>query len=172
MTKPSHGQSPSLLCILCATLTIFAFGCEQSSAPEPKVLLFDPNKIQQGPIQHESLPEELLTRIKHVHATFADVDGMPLDRWIDDFKRDRDPEGNVRIWEEMELAYNAYCGNRELPLDVRKEVFKIVLMRSMMPDEKVLAQLKLEHISLDDAKSILAGYQGDAKPIEIIQSGQ
>ncbi len=134
--------------------------------------MIDPNEIQQGPTLHDALPEELLARIKAVHETFADVDGTPLEKWIDDFKRDLDPEGNVRIWEDMQVAYNAYCGNRELPLATRKEVFKIVLMRSMMPDDDVLARIKLEHVSVDDVKTILAAYPGEAKPIDVIQANQ
>ncbi|MFO0976452.1 MAG: hypothetical protein U0996_08645 [Planctomycetaceae bacterium] len=132
----------------------------------------DPNQIQQGPTRHDALPNELLARIKAVHETFADVDGTPLEKWIDDFKRDLDPEGNVRIWEDMQVAYNAYCGDRELPLATRKEVFKIVLMRSMMPDDDVLARIELEHVPVDDVKMILAAYPGEAKPIDVIQYNQ
>ncbi|MAG93949.1 MAG: hypothetical protein CMJ48_09395 [Planctomycetaceae bacterium] len=147
-------------------------GCGGTSAPESTVERIDPNEIQQGPILHDTLPDELLARIKNVHATFADVDGTPLDKWIDDFKRDLDPEGNVSIWEDMQVAYNSYCNDRDLPLQTRKEVFKIVLMRSMMPDDEVLSRLELEHIAADDVRSILAAYPGDAKPIDVIQTDQ
>ena len=155
-----------------AVLLTCILGCGGTSAPESAVEWIDPNEIQQGPTLHDTLPEKLLTRIKSVHATFADVDGTPLDKWIDDFKRDLDPEGNISIWEDMEVAYDSYCKNRDLPLDTRKEVFKVVLMRSMMSDDDVLARLELEHITIDDVKSILAAYPGEAKPIDVIQTDQ
>lgn len=97
---------------------------------------------------------------------------MSLEKWIDDFKRDLDPEGNIRIWEDMQVAYNSYCGNHVLPLETRKEVFKVVLMRSMMPDVDVLSRLEPEHISVDEVRSILAAYPGEAKPIGVIQTGR
>ena len=97
---------------------------------------------------------------------------LPLEKWIDDFKRDRDPDGNISIWEDMQDAYKAYCGDRELPLATRKEVFKIVLMRSMMPDDHVLARIELEHLTVDDVRKILAAYPGDANPIDVIQTNQ
>lgn len=121
---------------------------------------------------HDTLPDELLARIKAVHGTFADVDGTPLEKWIDDFKRDLDPEGNIKIWEDMQVAYNAYCADRELPLAARKEVFKIVLMRSMMPDADVLARIELEHVPADDVRKILAAYPSEAKPIDVIRIRQ
>ena len=80
--------------------------------------------------------------------------------------------GNVGIWEDMQLAYSSYCKDRELPLETRKEVFKIVLMRSMMPDADVLARLELEHLPVDDVPTILDAYPGDAKPIEVFQTGE
>ncbi len=127
--------------------SIIAGGCGgNTSTPESTVQWIDLNEVQQGPTLHDKLPDELLSRIKTVHKTFADVDVTPLEEWIDDFKRDLDPEGNVKIWEDMQVAYNAYCDVRELPLATRKEVFKIVLMRSTMPDNDVLARIKLEHI--------------------------
>ncbi|MGY8771607.1 MAG: hypothetical protein ACKVH8_24590 [Pirellulales bacterium] len=132
----------------------------------------DPTDIQLSPTMHDSLPEDLITRIKKVHATFADVDESSLDKWIDDFKRDLDPESNIRIWEDMVVAYDSFCKNQDLQLETREEVFKVVLLRSMMPDNDVLSRLELEHITIDDVKSILAAYPGKAKPIEVIQTSQ
>lgn len=146
-------------------------GCGSGTpSPESNVDWIDPNQIQQGPTLHDELPDPLLDRIKAVHETFADVDGSPLQKWVDDFKRDLDPEGNVKIWEDMKTAYLAYCNGRELPLETRKEVFKIVLMRSMMSDSDVLARLEPKHVSAEDARMILAAYPGEAKPIEVIQT--
>ena len=155
------------------TVIVCMLGCGgTTSTPESTVEWIDPNEIQQGPTLHDDLPDELLTRIKAVHETFADVDGTPLTKWIDDFKRDLDPEGNISIWEDMQVAYNLYCNDRELPLETRKEVFKIVLMRSMMPDADVLSRLELEHVPAGDVQMILDAYPGDAKPIDVIQTGQ
>jgi len=160
-------------CFAAFGMLVVCLGCGSStSSPESKVAWVDPNEIQQGPTLHDELPDPLLDRIKAVHETFADVDGTPLEKWIDDFKRDLDPEGNVKIWEDMKIAYNAYCNDRELPLETRKEVFKIVLMRSMMSDSDVLARLELKHVSANDARTILASYPGEAKPIDVIQTGK
>jgi hypothetical protein len=44
-----------------------------------------------------------------------------------------------------------------------------VISRSMMSDSDVLSRLDLKHISVDDAKAIIAAYPGEAKPIEVIR---
>jgi hypothetical protein len=85
-------------CFAALATFVACLGCGSStSSPEAKVAWVDPDVIQQGPTLHDELPGELLCRIKAVHKTFADVDGTPLEKWIDDFKRDLDPEGNIKI---------------------------------------------------------------------------
>ena len=152
-----------------------ATACEQqteSQEPndeEPKTQWIDPNTIQAGPTIHGTLPNELVERIKVVHGTFAEVDGTPLEKWIADFKRDANPEGNVKIWEDMKVAYDKYCDGRGLPLQTRKEVFKVVLFRSMASAEDVLARIGLSTLSKEDASEIMEGYPSAPKPIDVIE---
>ena len=165
---PNDSSIKSFVIAFAALLT-GVLGCGDSPSSKSSVQMLDLNDIQQGPTIHDTLPDALLTRIKNVQLIFAEVDGTSLDKWVDDFKRDLDPEGNVKIWEDMAVAYTSFCDKKELPLDTRKEVFKVVLMRSMMSDEDVLSRLELKHISVDDAKKIIAAYPGEAKPIEVIR---
>lgn len=166
----TSNHSPIKTCVIAFGMLLSSMlGCSDTPAPESAVELIDPNSIQQGPTIHDALPDALLTRITNVHQIFGDVDGTPLEKWIDDFKRDLDPEGNVKIWEDMAVAYKSFCGKKELPLDTRKEVFKVVLMRSMMSDADVLSRLEVSRISVDDAKAIMAAYPSEAKPIEVIR---
>jgi len=162
----------SVLFSLAAFATASA-GCDVKSTPTPspsKVEWVDPSKIQSGPTLHDSLPPELVERIKRVHSTFADVEGTPIEKWMDDFKRDLDPEGDVQTWEDMVVAYDKYIDGRELPLDTRKEVFKVVLFRSMASESDVLSRIELKRLTQDDARKIMAGYPAPPKPIDVIQS--
>jgi|GEM_PF-797392 len=159
-------------------LSIVLTACDRSTVAEPEeskkteTEWIDPNEIQFSPIHHESLPEELLTRIKNVHSTFADVDGASLSEWITDFKRDGNPEENVEIWEDMQTAYLSYCKDRDLDLATRKEVFRVLLFRSMASRAYVLEQLELSILSTDDAEAIMNAYSSDPKPIEMIEVDQ
>ncbi len=145
---------------------------KSAKSEKPSTEWIDPNKIQSGPTVHDSLSNDLVTRIKCVHRTFADVDGTPLDKWIAGFKRDLDPEGNVRIWEDMQTAYTTYCDGRDLPVKARKEVYKIVLLRSMASAADVLDRIELSILTEDDATEIMNGYPSPPKPIEVIEPEQ
>src|SRR4051812_46034993 len=86
-----------------------ATGAQKSAG---QVKWVDPKTIQPGPIRHEALTENQLARIRALHATFAEVDPNPLEKWIDDFKRDADPDRELAVWERMARAYRRYCETR------------------------------------------------------------
>jgi hypothetical protein len=176
-------RSRPLLSLVIVCLAITA-GCEGGSSPpqasppavqaresdSAKTVWVDPNAVQQGPVQHVLLPPPLVERIKRVHQIFADVEGTPLEKWLDDFKRDLDPEENVRIWEDMAVAYEKYLAGREVPVEIRKEVFGVVLFRSMASEQDVLSRIKLRRLTPDDARKIMAGYPSAPAPITIIKT--
>lgn len=55
-----------------------------------------------------------MERINALQQTFAEVDPTPLAKWVEDFKRDVDPERELRIYEAMAQAYRAYCQGKNL----------------------------------------------------------
>jgi hypothetical protein len=147
---------------------------EKRSAPiaiekDDRVEWVDPDSVEPHPIVHASLPPEQIARIERVHRTFAEVDPTPLDKWIEDFRRDQEPEPQIRVWEDMALAYEGFLADRELSLDAKKEVFQIVLLRSMASNEEVLEKLQLEHVTGEDALKVLELYPSDPVPITVVQ---
>src|SRR5262245_17247039 len=77
-------------------------GQDRSAKPAPsQVQWVDPAKLQPGPVRHEQLSADQLERIKKLQQTFREVDAMPLEKWVDDFKRDADPDREIRIYEGM-----------------------------------------------------------------------
>jgi len=132
--------------------------------PNEKV---DPKTLRPGRIQHEQLSGEQVGRIKALQQTFSDVDSSSLDKWVEDFKRDQDPEREIRIFERMAQAYRAYCSGKNLTPEAKQDVFHIVCLRSGAPDSEVLSGLELKVLSVEDAREILKYYNGAPAPIQV-----
>jgi hypothetical protein len=81
---------------------------------EGRVKWVDPKTIQPGPIRRDSLTDEQMARIRALQATFVEVDGQTVEQWVDNFKRDIDPDKELRIWERMSKAFRAFCDGRKL----------------------------------------------------------
>jgi hypothetical protein len=140
--------------------------CKQEP-PSPRQTWIAPGQLQPGPIRHEALTAAQLDRLTKLQQTFSDVDPTPLEKWVDDFQRDHDPEREIRIYEAMAAAYSGYGAGRALTLPAKRDVYQVVLLRSGAPDAEVLRQLELTTLSLDDAREILKLYPMAPLPITV-----
>ena len=112
-------------CHLIALFTCAAclFACNEAKQPSRQPWI-DPASARPGPLQHEQLTSAQIERIEKVQQTFSEVDPSRLDKWVEDFKRDRDPEREIRIYEGMADAYAAYCAGRTLTLPAKNDVYQ------------------------------------------------
>jgi hypothetical protein len=157
-------KSSHLIALIIGSTSLLA--CEGRKQPSPEKPI-DPAHLQPGPIRHPQLTEAQLDRIGKLQQTLLEVDPSPLDRWIDDFKRDSDPEREIQIYEGMASAYSAYCTGRTLTLAAKQDVYQVVILRSGAPDTEVLPRLKLHALSVDDARDVLKLYRMDPMPITV-----
>ena len=149
---------------------LIAIGCdrrEQSSASnppsaaptsQPEVQWVDPRTIQPGPIRRDSLTPEQMERARKLQTVFVEVDGQSVEQWVDNFKRDLNPDRELDIWETMAKAYTAYCSKRTLSPEAKKEVYKVVLLRSMAPEKDVLERLELKVLTKEEAAAVMRGF--------------
>ena len=162
------------LAIILAVIAFAHIGCDRgaatpTTAPSPTttpaaaptvgtVQWVDPKSIQEGPIQHDTLSSEQMDRIKKIHDAFAEVDPEPIEKWVDDFKRDLDIEQEMSIWERMVKAYQPFIASHNLSIAARKEAFQVILMRSMASEDDTLAHLSLKVLSREDAVDLMRRY--------------
>jgi hypothetical protein len=68
----------------------------------------DPNKVQPGPIQHESLSPELLEHVQAVYDVLGPYLATTLEQFEIGFMRDMEPESEVAVWCGITAAWIAY----------------------------------------------------------------
>ena len=150
---------------LCAVLMT---GCDRaSSPPDREVKSIDPKKVEPGPIRHANLTGEQMSRVQRVQKIFSEVDPSPLEKWVEDFRRDVNPDRELAIWEEMAKAYETFTTSKSLTPDQKKEVFQVVLMRSAAPADEALKNLDLKILTEKDAREIMAVFTTEPKPIRV-----
>jgi hypothetical protein len=128
----------------------------------------DSNKIIPGPIVHDQLSEEQIEKITKIQSVFSDIYPISLEDTITNFKRDRNPDNEIRVWENMMHAYETFISeNPEIDVEKKSEVFKLILTRSMMDESKVRAQTEFNILNENEVNEILASYILESKPIII-----
>jgi len=161
-----------LLCT-CCLLFLAVIGCDKSSqetsdtdsAASDRVESVPVDQLERGPIRHEELTEEQMARLQVLQQTLDEVFPSPIEDWVVSFKREQYPERELRIWEAIARAYASYCSTRQLNLARKKEIYEIILIRSMLSEEETLQQIALKYLSLEDAKQVMRGYNLNPAPL-------
>lgn len=77
----------------------------------------------------------------YIYKTFYEVDSSPLEKWIEDFKRDMNPDREIAIWERMAEDYINHCSQRKLSLRAKKQFFLKLLTQSSLSDTIIIKTL-------------------------------
>lgn len=151
--------------------TLFITSCNSSNEDQQEIQKLDPNEIRTNEIVHEELTDKQLTQIKKIHSTFQEVDKTSLEQTISDFKRDLNPDNEIAIWLTMAEAYQNYLNsvNNTLDLDTKTEVFRLILSRSMMPDDEAIKNSNLTLLTTTEAEKVLKFYKAKPDPIDVVK---
>jgi hypothetical protein len=89
------------------------------------------DELEPGPIRQTELTPALVSRVKAIHLALDEVYPSSLADWLDDFRRDVHPEGEIVWWEGLAQCYLEYRDSRELSGVQRQIAFRILLNISM-----------------------------------------
>jgi hypothetical protein len=140
--------------IISALLTFFGIS-RKNKGQEQNAQWAAPAPLQPGPIRHQRLSPNQMERIYKLRDVLAEVEHSPIEKWVDNFKRDVDPDKELTIWERIADSYTRYCSKRPLSTEAKKDVFQLLLLRSMASEQEVLNHIKLKILTVDEAKETL-----------------
>ena len=144
---------------------IFLTACNERN----ELKTIDPNKIKLNEVVHDTLTSEQIKKITKIHSIFKEVDTTSLENVITNFKRDLNPNSEIDIWLQMANAYESYMSGKNRTLEQKKEIYKLILSRSMMSSEEVLENLELKEMSQPEAKEVLSHYRENPIPIRVYE---
>ena len=104
--------------------------------------------------QNELTAEQAM-RVRRVHDSVAGLDGFSLDDRLRAFAGLPDPERELVTWERMAAALDQFTGARAVSSEARQEAFRVVLLRSQMPESTVLSRVRLDALTRADAIEIM-----------------
>lgn len=156
----------TILLIGLLLILISIFSSYRKTQKNKNLQTLNPNELIPGPIVHDQLTNEQIEKIKKIQSTFSDVYPISLEDSITNFKRDRNPDNEIRIWFNMMQAYEKFLSkNLEITLEKKSEVFKLILSRSMMDENKVRSQTECKILTENEMNEIFEYYTFESKPI-------
>ncbi|HEY8915610.1 MAG TPA: hypothetical protein VIM87_04200 [Chitinophaga sp.] len=139
-----------------------------TNSDHSNVQTVNPGDLTLSPVAHDTLSADQIEKIKRIQAAFAEVNPGSLEETITNFKRDRHPDGEIAIWLAMANAYEQFISKHAgAPLDKKKEVYKLILLRSMESETDAKANAKLKLLTNKEVAEIFSYYSLEAKPITV-----
>jgi hypothetical protein len=146
-------------------IVISIAGCN-SSQQESKVVTMKAKDINLGPVVHDRLTADQMDKIKKIQKTFEEVYPVSLEETVTNFKRDQNPNKEIGVWLNMASAYEKFIRKYPETDSLKKqEVFKLTLLRSMMPDQEAIKEASLKALNKEEIKELLHNYNVEAIPI-------
>src|SRR5262249_35530948 len=140
--------------ILSTLLTFFGIS-RKSKGQESDAKWVDPASLKPGQIRPQGLSPKQMERIYKLRDTLAEVEHSPIEKWIDNFQLDANPDNELAVWERIAAGYMRYCSKRPLSIEAKKDVFQLLLLRSMASEQEVLNHVKLTTLTVGEAKETL-----------------
>jgi hypothetical protein len=120
--------------------------------------------IKQSPIQHPTLPSDLIGRIRLIRAALFEVYGHTMKFWVDGLRRDAHPSREIEYWEHLSAVYLEYTqANPDLSREQKRNIFSSILSIGNSADENQL-QLK-ENILPENSLNTLKALWVSAIPL-------
>jgi hypothetical protein len=113
--------------------------------------------LHAGSIQHRALPVGFIDRVKALKARLGDVDSVPLEKAIENFKRDAYPEHELEIWERIANTFQLFLSHN--PTDdpeIRKDIYKVLVCASMGMED----WSNIKHLSTEQINHLVLNYRG------------
>ncbi|WP_337966662.1 hypothetical protein [uncultured Flavobacterium sp.] len=149
-------------------ILISIFSSYRKTQKSKNLQTLNPNELIPGPIVHDKLTDDQIEKIKKIQSTFSDVYPISLEDTITNFKRDRNPDNEIRVWFNMMQAYEKFIlKDSEITLEKKSEVFKLILLRSMMDESQVRSQTECKILTEIEINEIFEYYTFESKPLII-----
>lgn len=141
--------------ILSSLLTFFGVSRKNKTQEPEAAKLAEIASLQPEQIKHQGLSPKQMERIYKLRGVLAEVERSPVEKWIDNFKRDANPDNELAVWERIADSYMRFCARKPLSMEAKKDVFQLLLLRSMASEREVLNHIKLKTLTIDEAKETL-----------------
>jgi hypothetical protein len=104
----------------------------------------DPRELKKGPILHETLSDEMVSRVRSIRAALLQVYPQTMEAWLDGFKRDTHPEKEVLWWEHLSACFLEYFWTKCQNDDQAKSAFRLLLQIGLSGDTTPKTELLSE----------------------------
>jgi hypothetical protein len=109
-------------------------------------MTIDPKDLRKGPIRHEALSDEMVSRVRAIRAALLRVHPQSMEVWLDGFKRDAYPEKEILWWEHLSACFLEYFWTKCQNDEQAKAAFRLLLQIGLSGQTQPNFGLSEDHV--------------------------
>ena len=119
----------------------------------------DPASLKLGPIREKPLTPDQVAQIRRLHDRLAPIDGWSLEKRVDLFSRDVDPDQEIAIYGRiLDACDRAFAKLGPLSPEQKLEVYGLLVVVSAAPADEVLSRYTPKSITSEQAKAAVSAW--------------
>jgi hypothetical protein len=112
--------------------------------------------INPGHRRSRKLSAGQIDKIKSIHQSFLEVYPISLEETIINFQKDINVDQEIDLWMTMSDSYLAVLVEKKYSdINLKKEVFQLLLMSSMLPQENLPKKIEIKILTKSDLEYVL-----------------
>ena len=100
------------------------------------------------------LSDEQIDRIQIAHLILAEICGFDSKEFVDNFSRDKYPEPEIVLWENIAKVYQTFDSGASRSVEEKQEAFQFMLGASMLSGEQLENMISNTNLSFESMSSI------------------
>lgn len=149
-------------------LLLCLISCDSDKSLNSETVFVESASLVPPEIKKDSLTSGQLEKIKIFHSILKDVCGSSLEEMIDELKKDPNADVEIASWTRIAGAYKKCIKswNYKPKLEMKKEIFQLILNRSMTTDEEAIKSVKPVLLSEKEIQVVLTFYITEPDPFD------
>ena len=131
--------------------------------PDPEPI--DPNELRPGPIQHESLSDEILEQVRSIYDFVGPYLDTTLEQFEIGFMRDTHPEDEVIVWASITAAWIDYH-KQHLDDELLPEEDEKKLLAALLAISTGVEDVEALGVPVEVGRKLLACYDALGEELE------
>jgi hypothetical protein len=134
--------------------------CDSNEPVKSEAVIVSPTLIPSPEIKKDSLTAGQIEKIEAFYSKLKEVCGSSLEEMISNFKKDPNTDVEIASWTRIANAYQKciHIWNYKPTLEMKKEIFQLMLNRSMTSDEEAIKSVKPVLLSEKEIQVVLTFY--------------
>ena len=123
--------------------------------PDGNRFWVSPDSLKEGPLRSE-LSEDQIRRITRFQSVLEEAYPTSLDETLENFRRDQNPETEIRLWEHMTELFERELGERPAADgEERKLLFRVILTCSFSANVNDILGMLPQAMSLPELSRVV-----------------